>query len=96
MLSNPVPARPGRVDQATRAPVGRAEGSGSPDRFGSPIGRASSIEELRDIARRRVPRAVFDYVDGGAEAEISLRRNREAFERVELTPRFLTDVSTST
>ena len=62
--------------------------------FGSPVGRASSIEELRDIARRRVPRAVFDYVDGGAEGEISLRRNREAFERVELTPRFLTDVST--
>ncbi|HWB37442.1 MAG TPA: hypothetical protein VHA75_15605, partial [Rugosimonospora sp.] len=45
-----------------------------PRRSGSPVERASSVEELRDVARRRVPRAVFDYVDGGAETEESLRR----------------------
>jgi L-lactate dehydrogenase (cytochrome) len=61
---------------------------------GSPVARASSIEELRDIGRRRVPRAVFDYVDGGSEAEISLHRNRAAFRRVELIPHVLHDVST--
>jgi L-lactate dehydrogenase (cytochrome) len=55
--------------------------------------RASSIEELRELGRRRVPRAVFDYVDGAAEAEISLSRNRAAFRRVEFTPRVLHDVS---
>jgi L-lactate dehydrogenase (cytochrome) len=40
-----------------------------------------------------VPRAVFDYVDGGAGTETSLRRSREAFGRVELCPRILRDVS---
>lgn len=65
-----------------------------PRRSGSPVERASSVEELRDVARRRVPRAVFDYVDGGAETEESLRRNRAAFDRVELTPEFLNDVTT--
>jgi L-lactate dehydrogenase (cytochrome) len=54
---------------------------------------AASIGDLRDLARRRVPRAVFDYTDGGADAEISLRRSREAFARVEFVPRILRDVS---
>ena len=45
------------------------------------------------MARRRVPRAVFDYVDGGAEEEVSLRRDRAAFERVEFQPRVLRDVA---
>ena len=40
-----------------------------------------------------MPRAVFDYTDGAAGAEISLRRSREAFERVEFAPRVLRDVS---
>ena len=42
---------------------------------------AFTIADLRAIARRRVPRAVFDYVDGAAEQEISLRRAREAYGR---------------
>jgi L-lactate dehydrogenase (cytochrome) len=41
-----------------------------------------------------VPRAVFDYVDGAAETEASLRRSREAYERIELVPSVLRDVST--
>ena len=57
------------------------------------LGRAQSIADLREIARRRTPRAVFDYVDGAAEDEISLRRAREAFARVEFRPRVLQDVS---
>ncbi len=61
---------------------------------GSAVARAASIEELRDIGRRRVPRAVFDYVAGGSEEEISVRRNRAAFRRVELIPHVLHDVST--
>ena len=50
------------------------------------LARAATIGDLREIARRRVPRAVFDYTDGAAGAEISLRRSREAFERVEFRP----------
>jgi L-lactate dehydrogenase (cytochrome) len=51
-----------------------------------------SIEDLRRQSRRRLPRAVFDFIDGGAEDEVTLRRNREAFDRVALVPRVLVDV----
>ena len=57
------------------------------------LARAASIEDLRRLARRRAPRAVFDYTDGGAAAEVSLRRSRDAFARVELRPSVLRDVS---
>lgn len=57
------------------------------------LARAHDIADLRELARRRSPRAVFDYVDGAAEDEISLRRAREAFARVEFRPRVLHDVS---
>jgi L-lactate dehydrogenase (cytochrome) len=57
------------------------------------LARAATISDLRDIARRRTPRAVFDYADGAAEREIGLRRSREAFSRVELVPTALRDVS---
>jgi L-lactate dehydrogenase (cytochrome) len=57
------------------------------------LARAHTIHELRAVARRRTPRAVFDYADGAAEREIGLRRSREAFSRVELVPTMLRDVS---
>ena len=57
------------------------------------LARAATIGDLRELARRTVPRAVFDYTDGAAGAEISLQRSREAFERVEFCPRVLRDVS---
>jgi L-lactate dehydrogenase (cytochrome) len=63
----------------------------------SPVDRrlasAASIRDLRAVARRHVPRAVFDYVDGAAETEASLRRSRETFARVEFMPSVLRDVS---
>jgi L-lactate dehydrogenase (cytochrome) len=55
--------------------------------------RAASIADLRTIARRRTPRAVFDYVDGAADGELSLHRARRAYARVEFTPTVLRDVS---
>jgi L-lactate dehydrogenase (cytochrome) len=58
------------------------------------LARAATIEDLRRIARRRTPRAVFDYTDGAAGDEVSLRRSREAFARVEFSPSVLRDVST--
>jgi L-lactate dehydrogenase (cytochrome) len=57
------------------------------------LARAVTVGDLREIARRRVPRAVFDYTDGAAGAEVSLRRSREAFQRVEFRPSVLRDVS---
>src|SRR3954469_11049347 len=54
---------------------------------------AVSIEDLRQIARRRIPRAIFDFFDGGAEDETTLRENRAAFERIRLLPKVLVDVS---
>lgn len=55
--------------------------------------RAQTIEDLRQIARRRTPKSAFDYVDGAAEGEISLSRARAAFAAVEFRPRVLRDVS---
>jgi L-lactate dehydrogenase (cytochrome) len=52
-----------------------------------------SIADLRERARQRLPKAVFDFVDGGAQDEISLHANRADFERLRLMPRALTDVS---
>jgi len=58
----------------------------------SGLERAFNIEDLRRMARRRLPRAVFDFFDGGAEDELSLRENRAAFERLRLLPKVLVDV----
>jgi (S)-mandelate dehydrogenase len=55
--------------------------------------RAWSIEDLRTLARRRIPRAVFDLFDGGAEDERTLRANRAAFSRYQLMPRVLVNVA---
>jgi L-lactate dehydrogenase (cytochrome) len=57
------------------------------------LARAASVADLRLLARRRAPRAVFDYTDGAAGEEIGLRRSRQAFGRVEFQSRVLRDVS---
>ncbi len=49
--------------------------------------RVVNIEDLRVLARRRLPKMVFDYLDGGAEAEVTLRENCRAFESVTFRPR---------
>ncbi|HEX7221054.1 MAG TPA: alpha-hydroxy acid oxidase [Burkholderiales bacterium] len=54
---------------------------------------AVNVEDLRLLAKRRLPRAIFDFFDGGAEDEVTLRENRAAFERVRLLPKVLVDVS---
>ncbi len=48
---------------------------------------AINIEDLRRKARRRLPRVVFDYIDGGADAEVTLRENCAVFERLRFRPR---------
>jgi (S)-mandelate dehydrogenase len=59
----------------------------------STLDHACSIEDLRRLARQRLPRGVFDFFDGGAEDELTLADNRAAFERVRLKPKVLVDVS---
>ncbi|MBS0386195.1 MAG: alpha-hydroxy-acid oxidizing protein [Proteobacteria bacterium] len=54
--------------------------------------RARNIADLRELARKRLPRMVFDYIDGGADDEITLRRNVERFRDIELTWDALVDV----
>jgi L-lactate dehydrogenase (cytochrome) len=56
------------------------------------LSRAADIDDLRRIARRRLPRGVFDYIDGAAEDEVTAARNREAFHEIEFRPRVLRDV----
>jgi len=53
----------------------------------------ASIEDLRQSARRRLPLAIFDFIDGGAQDEVTLRHNVEDFRRLSLLPRVLTDVA---
>lgn len=56
---------------------------------GADFRRALSIEELRRIAQSRLPRFEMEYVEGGAEDEVALRRNRSIFERITWLPRML-------
>ena len=60
--------------------------SSSTDRF-------YSIEDLRQHAKKRLPKAVFDFFDGGAEDEITLQRNMHAFQEKRFIPKILNDVS---
>ena len=55
---------------------------------------ALTIEDLQRIARRRTPKAAFDYTEGAAEGELSLARARQAFQDIEFHPSILRDVST--
>ena len=57
------------------------------------LAAALTIEDLRRAARRRTPRAAFDYTDGAADGEVSLSRARQAFADVEFHPSVLRDVS---
>src|SRR5262245_47812111 len=52
-----------------------------------------TIDDLRTAARRRLPRALFDSIDGGAEDEVTLRDNHAGFQRYRFRPRALVDVT---
>jgi len=57
------------------------------------LATCANIEDLRRLARRRLPGGVFDYIDGGAEDEHTMAENAAAFARVGIEPRILVDVS---
>ena len=60
---------------------------------GRRLARVADVEDLRTLARRRLPGGVFDYIDGAAEDEITRDRNQNGFDRIEFRPHVLRDVS---
>jgi isopentenyl diphosphate isomerase/L-lactate dehydrogenase-like FMN-dependent dehydrogenase len=54
---------------------------------------AYNVSDLRELARKRLPRGLFEYVDRGTEDEVSLRNNRAVFDRLRFRPRTMTNVS---
>lgn len=59
---------------------------------GDDFRRAITIEDLRQVARRKLPNFSFEYLEGGAEDEVALRRNRDVFEHIAWLPRTLAGV----
>jgi L-lactate dehydrogenase (cytochrome) len=57
------------------------------------LSKAADVDDLRSIAKRRLPGGVFDYIDGGAEDERTYRRNTDGFSDIEFVPRILRDVA---
>ena len=57
------------------------------------LDRANNIVDLRRLARRHLPGPIFDYIDGGADDEVTVARNMSAFSAYEILPDVLTDVS---
>src|SRR6476620_590793 len=57
-----------------------------------PSSKVVNIGDLRRIAECRIPKVVFDYIDGGADGEVTLRENCRAFETVTFRPRFAVEV----
>ena len=68
----------------------QAQPAGSSD----PVRVVNSVADLRELARRRVPRAIFEYADRGSYEEVTLRRNRADLEALEFQQRVMVDVST--
>ena len=58
-----------------------------------PLSTMTCIEDLRQVARRKVPRAFFDYAEAGSYSQATLRSNREDLDRIKLRQRILMDVS---
>lgn len=57
------------------------------------LDRLLSVSDFRLLARRRLPKSIFEFIDGGAVDEITLRANRDDFDRIRLVPRVAADVS---
>ena len=57
------------------------------------LAKVGNVDDLRALAKRRLPGGVFDYFDGAAEDEVTKVENSSAFSKIELRPRILVDVS---
>src|SRR4051794_7173557 len=58
-----------------------------PRPFPTSLTRVVNIDDLRSLARRRTPPVIFDYIDGGADDEVTLRENRRSWNDVLFRPR---------
>src|SRR5690606_7617181 len=92
---NPGPARPGCVPGGARLPffVARLPSFSRPRRAPPAMPLPITHEDYREAARRRLPRLLFDYIDGGAGEEQAMDSAREALRGVALRQRVLRDVS---
>ena len=52
-----------------------------------------NVDDFKKLAKQKLPSPIFHYIEGGADDEVTLRRNTEAFEHCDLIPSVLTDVS---
>lgn len=57
------------------------------------IDHAINIDDLRKMAKRRLPRIIYDFIEGGVEDELGIARNEAAYDRERLVPHYLVDVS---
>jgi isopentenyl diphosphate isomerase/L-lactate dehydrogenase-like FMN-dependent dehydrogenase len=57
------------------------------------VNRAINIDDLRKMAKRRLPRIAYDFIEGGVEDELGIARNEASFDRERLVPRYLVDVT---
>ncbi|MDA1311306.1 MAG: alpha-hydroxy acid oxidase [Proteobacteria bacterium] len=58
------------------------------------IDNCINLDDLRVLAKRRIPKIVYDFIEGGVDDEDGLTRNEDAFRRRSLTPRYMVDIST--
>lgn len=83
-------ARP--VAAIAQTPSAPAAQSTAPPRAADPLAGVVNLHDFEPLARKRVTRMAYDYVAGGGADEITLRRNRDQFDRILLKPRVLVDV----
>ena len=57
------------------------------------VNQAINIDDLRKMAKRRLPRIIYDFIEGGVEDELGIARNEAAYDRERLVPHYLVDVS---
>ena len=55
---------------------------------------AINVEDLRKLAKRRLPKIAYDFIEGGLEDEVGVARNEQAFGQFKLVPRYMVDVRT--
>ena len=61
--------------------------------FPSSLARAYSVDDVRALAKRRLPRGLFEFLDRGSENDVAVRHNLASFDRIKLQPRVLIDVA---
>ncbi|HKQ73365.1 MAG TPA: alpha-hydroxy acid oxidase [Blastocatellia bacterium] len=83
LAGTPAGARAARSENSARQAVPTSQSSVE----------AVSLSDFESLARERIPRMAYEYISGGAADEITLRWNRESFDRIRLRPRILVDVS---